>query len=41
MSEERGNSPQEWADKVINKRWKFTDEQVKLIYELLNNIWGK
>jgi hypothetical protein len=41
MSEERGNSPQEWADKVINKRWKFTDDQIKLIYELLNNIWGK
>ena len=41
MSEERNNMPQEWADKVVDKRWKFNEHQVKLIYELLNNIWSK
>lgn len=39
MSEERGNTPFEWAEKVINKRWKFTDKQIQLIYEILNKIW--
>lgn len=39
MSEERGNTPTAWADKNINKRWKFTPDQVKLIYELLDSIW--
>jgi len=40
MSEERKNSPFEWADKVINKRWKFTDEQINLIYNTLNKLWN-
>lgn len=39
MSEEKKTDPYEWAQKNINKRWKFTDEQVKLIYDLLNRIW--
>jgi hypothetical protein len=39
MSEERNNTPIEWCKKVINKRWKFTDDQVKLIYKILENIW--
>jgi hydroxymethylpyrimidine pyrophosphatase-like HAD family hydrolase len=39
MSEERNNTPKEWADKTVNKRWKFTDKQVTLIYDILNNIW--
>jgi hypothetical protein len=39
MSEERGNSPKEWADKNVNKRWKFTKEQSDLIYDLINKIW--
>ena len=41
MSEERGNSPLDWADKNIGKRWKFSDEAVYLIYDIINNIWGK
>jgi len=39
MSEEKGNTPQEWAKKNINIRWKFTDEQIKLIYDLIDLIW--
>lgn len=40
MSEEKGtNTPQEWADMNIDKRWKFKDEQKKMIYEILNKIW--
>ena len=39
MSEEKGNTPQEWAKKNVNKRWKFTDEQEKMIYEILHKIW--
>jgi len=40
MSEEKGtNTPQEWADKNINIRWKFTPKQIDLIYGILNAIW--
>ena len=39
MSEERGNSPKDWADKVVNKRWRFTPEQTKLIYKLIGAAW--
>ena len=39
MSEEKGNTPKEWADKVVNKRWKFTSEQTKLIYTLIDKCW--
>jgi len=39
MSEERNNTPRQWADKNVNIRWKFTDEQKELIYELLDIIW--
>lgn len=39
MSEEKGNSPFEWADSRINKRWKFTDDQVDLIYYILELLW--
>lgn len=35
MSEEKGTKPQDWADKNINIRWKFTLKQRALIYELL------
>jgi hypothetical protein len=39
MSEEKGEvSPKKWADKNVNKRWKFTDEQKDLIYELIDRI---
>lgn len=36
VSHERGTNPIEWADKNINKRWKFTDHQIELIYAILN-----
>jgi hypothetical protein len=41
MSEERGNTPQEWAKKNINKRWKFTKEQEDFIYDLVDYLWDK
>ena len=41
MSEEKGNSPHEWARKNVGKRWRFTNNQEKMIYDLLDNIWGK
>jgi hypothetical protein len=40
VSEERGNSPKSWADKNVNVRWKFTDDQKDLIYELIKEIWA-
>jgi len=39
MSEEVGGTPKEWADSTVNKRWKFTPEQTKTIYELIKEIW--
>lgn len=40
MSEEKGeDGPKGWADKNINKRWKFTDKQKDLIYKLIDTIW--
>jgi hypothetical protein len=39
MSEERGNTPMEWAKKNVNIRWKFTDAQVKLIDKLIEAAW--
>lgn len=36
MSDELGTSLRGWADKNIGKRWKFNDDQVKLIYELIS-----
>lgn len=41
MSEEKNNSPKDWADKNINKRWKFNDKQTKLIYELIEEIFDE
>lgn len=35
MSEEKGTNPYDWAEKNINKRWKFTDSQINQIYKLL------
>jgi hypothetical protein len=35
VSEEKGTQPKSWADKNVNIRWKFTDEQKDLIYELI------
>lgn len=39
MSDELGDDPKVWADKNANVRWKFTDEQMDLIYELIEAIW--
>jgi hypothetical protein len=39
MSKERGNTPKEWADKVIGKRWSFPEKQVKQIYKLIDLVW--
>lgn len=40
MSEEKGeNGPFDWADRNINKRWKFTDDQVDYIYTILDFLW--
>lgn len=39
MSEEKGNSPQEWADKNVNIRWGFNKIQTDFIYKVLNTIW--
>jgi len=39
MSEELGGHPKEWADKNINIRWKFNDNQIRLIYDLIQRVW--
>lgn len=39
MSEERGNTPREWADKNIGIRWKFDRNQKDMIYGLIDAIW--
>jgi len=36
MSEEKQTNPIDWADKNINIRWKFTNQQINQIYQLLN-----
>jgi len=41
MSEEKGNSPIDWARANIPSRWKFSDDQEKLIYRLLKAGWTK
>jgi len=41
MSSEKKSDPKNWADKNVNIRWKFTDQQKKLIYELIEKIWKK
>jgi len=41
MSEERGNTPHEWADKNVGKRWKFTKDQEELIYTLIDSVWDE
>ena len=41
MSEEKNSKPRDWADRNVNKRWKFTDEQSDLIYEIISRIWDK
>ena len=41
MSAEKKTCPYEWSKKNINIRWKFTKEQEKLIYDLLDRLWKK
>lgn len=38
MGEERGNTARSWADKNVNKRWRFTDNQKDLIYSIIDKI---
>jgi hypothetical protein len=35
MAEEKGTNAKEWADRNVNIRWKFSDEQVGHIYYLI------
>jgi hypothetical protein len=39
MSKELGGHPKDWADKNVNVRWKFTEGQKKLIYEIIEECW--
>jgi hypothetical protein len=39
MSEEKGGHPKDWAEKNVNVRWKFTDDQSDLIYNLIDSIF--
>lgn len=41
MSEERNNSPYDWADKVIGTRYKFTPRQIYVIYDTIEKLWGE
>lgn len=38
VGKERGNNPLDWADMNINKRWKFSDDQIGLIHMILDKI---
>jgi hypothetical protein len=38
MAQEKGTNPKDWADKNVNIRWKFTDKQKDLIYELIEGF---
>jgi len=39
MSEEKSTNPYDWAKKNIGIRWSFTDNQKKMIYDLLDKVW--
>jgi len=39
MSEEKGNTPVEWAEANVNIRWKFTEQQTLNIYKYIHSIW--
>ncbi len=39
MDEEKGTDPYEWCRLNINKRWEFTNYQIKLIYDLIEKLW--
>lgn len=39
MSEEKNNTPYDWARKVVNTRWVFGEEKTKFIYRTLRLMW--
>lgn len=41
VSEEKGTSPYDWADKVIGSRWAFSEFQIGYIYKTLEKMWGE
>jgi hypothetical protein len=41
MSQEFGNSPFDWYDKVRDTRWLFSKKQDTQIREVLGQLWGK
>lgn len=40
VSTERGNSPLDWAEDNVNKRWLFSDKQTVMIYGILHLLWN-
>ncbi len=41
MGLERGNTAESWADKNVNVRWLFTDDQVENIYKWIKDLEDK
>lgn len=41
MSEEKGGSPIDWAKSNIDVRWKFDEDQQKIVYNVLEKVWFK
>lgn len=39
MSEEFGNTPQQWLKKTVPSRWVFTEDQIKYMYDVLDKMW--
>lgn len=39
MSEELGGHPAKWAADNVNVRWEFTNQQIKLINDLIERCW--
>jgi len=39
VSEEKGNSPVQWADDNVGKRWRFTPRHKTLIYQLVSDVF--
>jgi hypothetical protein len=39
MSREKGTDPYAWAREHIDKKWKFGENQKKLIYDLMKKVW--
>lgn len=39
VSEEKGNTPYEWLEKVDGKRWNFTMEQHDFLTDIMDQIW--